>query len=303
MPATLVANKTRLHVRLIGAAQQPTLLMIQGLGMQLTDWPRALLAALSQHYRLVVFDNRDYGRSSLHGPAIDSALRESDFPFASVPPGQAPYSLHDMAADAFGLMDMLRIERAHVLGFSMGGMIAQIMAAQHPDRVCSLVSLMSSGGQAALPANGPGSRALAQMIVHVADRVRLIQHMIAAQRIWAGPHHEIERKTVARHLELSYRRCYRPAGIHRQALAHASAGDRSDLLQRIRCPSLVIHGEADPIIPSSFAETAARLIAGSRLIMLPDAAHDLHPALLPRLSAAILAHLRAADEAGLVHLG
>jgi pimeloyl-ACP methyl ester carboxylesterase len=303
MPAILVANNTRLHVRLVGPAHGPALLMIQGLGMQMTDWPRALLAALSQHHRLVLFDNRDYGRSTSCGPAIDPALREADYPFAPVPQAKAPYSLHDMAADALGLMDALRIDCADVLGFSMGGMIAQIMAAQHPDRVRSLVSLMSSGGQAALPADTLGSQALARMIVHVPDRARLIRQMTAAQRLWSGPHYEIDPNAVARHLELSYRRCYRPAAIHRQALAYASAGDRSDLLRRIRCPSLVIHGKADPIIPLCFAEAAARLIPGARLLTLSDAAHDLHPTLLPRLSAAIRDHLGSASDMRFIHFG
>lgn len=302
MPSILANNK-RLHVRLVGPAYKPALLMIQGLGMQMTDWPRALLAGLSQQHRLILFDNRDYGRSGLCGPAIDPALRETDYPFAPVSPAKVPYSLYDMAADALGLMDALCIERADVVGFSMGGMIAQIMAAQRPDRVRSLVSLMSSGGQAALPAHTSGAHALARMIVHVPDRARLIAQMTAAQLLWSGPHHQINAKVVARHLEFSYRRCYRPAAIHRQALAYASAGERSDLLRRIQCPSLVIHGEADPVIPLSFAEAAARLIPRSRFIALPDAAHDLHPEVLPRISAAILDHLDASREARLVHSG
>lgn len=296
MPIISVADDTRLHARLIGPAHRPALLMIQGLGMQATDWPRALLGALAAHRCLILFDNRDYGRSSLCGPAIDPTLRETDYPFAPIAPTEAPYSLHDMAVDALRLLDALRIERADVLGFSMGGMIGQIMAAQWPGRVRALVSLMSSGGQAVLPADTPGARALARMIVHVPDRARLIRLMTDAQRLWSGPHHAIAAKAVARHLELGYRRCYRPAAIHRQAVAYASAGDRSDLLRRIRCRSLVIHGAADPVIPLSFAEAAARLIPGSHMLTLPDGAHDLHPALLPRLSAAILAHLGTAAD-------
>jgi proline iminopeptidase len=303
MPSSiLVATNVRLHVRLIGSAHNPALLMIQGLGMQMTDWPGALLTALSQHRRVILFDNRDYGRSSSCGPAIDPTLREADYPFAPVSPAKAPYSLHDMAADALGLMDALRIERADVLGFSMGGMIAQIMAARYPDRVRKLVSLMSSGGQASLPADTPGAQALAWMIVHVPDRAQLIRQMTGAQSLWSGPHHEIDATAAARRLELSYRRCYRPAAIHRQALAYASAGDRSALLRRVRCPSLVIHGVADPIIPLSFAEAAARLIPGARLLTLPDAGHDLHPALLPRICTAIRDHLDSAADLGSAHV-
>ncbi|WP_119303796.1 alpha/beta fold hydrolase [Dongia deserti] len=294
MPAIVIGSSMRLHVRMIGSADHSPLLLIQGLGMQMTDWPGTLLAALSQHHRLVLFDNRDYGRSSPCGPAIDPALRESDYPFAPVAPERAPYSLYDMAADALSLLDALRIDSAHVMGFSMGGMIAQIMAAQWPDRVRSLVSLMSSGGQPVLLDDMPGAQFLARMIVHVPDRARLIRRMVAAQSAWTGPHHVIDPRIVVRRLELGYRRCYRPAAIHRQALAYASAGDRSSLLRCIRCPSLVIHGGADPIIPLAFAEAAARLIPGASLMVLPDAAHDLHPAVVPRLSAAILAHLAVA---------
>jgi pimeloyl-ACP methyl ester carboxylesterase len=302
MPTIRAANSTHLHVRLVGPERAPALLMIQGLGMQMTDWPRALLIALAERYRLVLFDNRDYGRSSPCGPAIDPSLSEADYPFAPVSPSDAPHSLYDMAADVLGLLDALQIERAHVLGFSMGGMIAQILAAQQPDRVCSLISLMSSGGQAILPATVPASRTLARMIVHVPDRVHLICQMVAAQRVWSGPRHAIDPQRAARHMELSCRRCYRPAAIYRQALAYASAGARFDLLRRIHCPALVIHGELDPVIPLTFAETARQLIPRSRFIALPDAAHDLHPAVLPRVSAAILDHLDSAKETRLVRL-
>ena len=298
---TIHANATQLHVRLIGPAHAPALLMIQGLGMQLTDWPRALLAALAARYRLILFDNRDYGRSAPCGPATDPALGTADYPFAPVPPSGASYSLQDMVADALGLLDALHIERAHVLGFSMGGMIAQILAARYPDRVRSLISLMSSGGQAVLPPTIPAARTLAQMIVHVADRGRLVRQMIAAQQVWSGPRHAIDPNRVARHLELSFRRCYRPAGIYRQALAYASAGTRFDLLRRIHSPALVIHGALDPVIPLAFAETAWRLMPGSHHLVLPDAAHDLHPDILPRVAEAVLGHLDIAAKDRLVH--
>ena len=297
MPTIRVANDTRLHVRLIGPENAPALLMIQGLGMQSTDWPRSLLAALAVRYRLILFDNRDYGRSSACGPAVDPALCEGDYPFLPIAPQAAPYSLHDMAADAVGLLDALRIAEAHVLGFSMGGMIAQILAAQHPGRVRSLTSLMSSAGQAVLPASIPAAWTLAQMIVDVPDRAQLIGRAVAAQCVWSGPCHAIDADRVARRSMLGFRRCYRPAAVFRQALAYASAGERFDLLRRIRCPTLVIHGALDPVIPLAFAVAARDLIPGSRLVTLPDAAHDLHPAVLSRLRAAILDHLHVAERA------
>lgn len=298
MPLIRANNEIHLRIRSLGSQRRPALLMIQGLGMQITDWPRALLAELAGHHRLILFDNRDYGRSSPCGRAGDPALTEADYPFEPVPTSRAPYSLFDMAADAIGLLDALQIECAHVLGFSLGGMVAQLLAAGHPDRVLSLVSLMSSGGQAVLPASIPAARTLSQMIVHTMDRAHLIQQMVAAQRVWSGPRHEIDANRVARHLDLGYRRCYRPAAIYRQALAYASAGERFDLLRRIRCPTLIIHGEIDPIIPLGFAERASQLIPGSRFMAIPDAAHDLHPALLPRISAAVRDHLEFSGQDG-----
>jgi len=277
---TLLANNIRLHLRELGPRGAPALLLVQGLGMQITDWPQALLNRLARRYRVILFDNRDYGRSQLCGPAIDPALSEADYPFAPVALERAIYSLRDMALDTLGVLDALGIAHAHVLGFSMGGMIAQMLAALHPGRVLSLVSLMSSGGQAVIPAavipvDAPAARALARMIVHVPDRAGLIAQSLEAAQIWAGPHHVLDAKRAARHIELGLRRCYRPAAIHRQALAYASAGERFALLRRIACPTLILHGGADPLIPPAFARQAHLLIPGSRFLVLPDAAHDL----------------------------
>lgn len=298
MPA-IVANSMRLHVRVIAPRAAPAALpalLIQGLGMQVTDWPRAMLTALARDRRVILFDNRDYGRSQPCGPAIDPALREADYPFAPVAAGRAPYSLFDMADDALGVLDVLGVRRAHVVGFSLGGMVAQILAARHPARVASLVSLMSSGGQAAIPAEVPAAQPLARMIVHQPDRGALIAQAIAAQRIWSGPGAPFDARRAARHAMLSYRRCYRPAAIHRQALAYAAAGERFDLLRRIRVPTLIAHGALDPVIPPAFARVAQRLIAGSRLIELPDAAHDLGGAVAAAIAPEILALWAAAER-------
>lgn len=290
---TLLANTMRLHVRTLGLRDGPALLMIQGLGMQITDWPRALLAALARTHRVIVFDNRDYGRSQLCGPAIDPALTEDDYPFAPVAPQLAPYNLFDMAADGMALLDALGVAQAHVLGFSLGGMVAQVMAATCPDRVLTLTSLMSSGGQPVIPADTPGARHLARMIVPVADRAELIRRSVEAELIWSGPVQKIDSRRAARHLEHSFRRCYRPAAIHRQALAYAASGARFDLLRRIACPTLILHGALDPVIPPGFAREGARLIPGARLVMLETGAHALSPAVLARIAPEICRHLES----------
>ncbi|HET6620516.1 MAG TPA: alpha/beta hydrolase [Dongiaceae bacterium] len=293
----IAANGVALRARIFGPSGAPALLMIQGLGMQLTDWPRPLLARLAERYRIVLYDNRDYGRSQPCGPAIDRSLCAADYPFEPVPPERAPYSLYDLAEDARALLNAFGIERAHVAGFSLGGMIAQVLAARHPHRVRSLTSLMSSMGQPVLPASAPAARLLGQMIVDVPDRTRLVAQSLAAQRVWAGGAHGIDAAKAARHFALSYRRCYRPAAIYRQALAYASAGERSGLLRAIRCPTLVIHGERDPLIPPAYALEARRLVPEARILLLPDGSHDLHPALLPRLATAMLDHLARSDAA------
>ncbi|HVZ01049.1 MAG TPA: alpha/beta fold hydrolase [Dongiaceae bacterium] len=268
----------RLHVQAVGDGRAPPVLLIQGLGQQLIDWPGELIAALAANRRVILCDNRDAGLSPLFGPAADPALTESDFPESdgSAAAG-APYTLHDMAEDARAVLDRLGIERADVVGYSMGGMIAQILAAEHPARVRRLVSLMSSDGAPAIDATPRAWQAMARSITCRGERERRIDMLTDDAAVYRGPHLAFDRGEVRRHVAAALDRADRPAGILRQALAVGGSGDRRALLPRIACPTLVVHGSDDPVIACAQGRRAAALIPAARLEILDRAGHDFAP--------------------------
>jgi proline iminopeptidase len=271
-----------LHAIIDGKRGGTPVVLLTGLGQQAIDWPDNLVSALVDLGCYVVRpDNRDAGLSPLCGPAEIAGLTAVDFPLdaASVP---APvYRFKDMAGDVLALMDRLDIAAAHVMGFSMGGMIAQFLAATAAQRVLSLTSLMSSGGQELVESRPEAWNAMARSICAVADpRERLWQYVEDAM-IYAGSAYPHAPEGLRSHAQAVIERGYRPAGIWRQALAVRHAGDRRDLLRAIAAPTLIVHGTEDNCIALHQAEEGHRLIAGSRLLLLEGAGHDLHPDLVP----------------------
>jgi pimeloyl-ACP methyl ester carboxylesterase len=273
---------------------RPAVLLVMGLGMQLTAWPPEMLAALdAAGFRVVCFDNRDAGLTT----AFD-ALGKPNLLWASlkyklgmVP--AAPYSLEDMAADALGVLDGLQIAQAHVVGVSMGGMIAQRIVLAAPQRVLSLTSIMSSSGARGLPQATPQvmqamlSRPSGSSVeAGVAHSVRLFQTI-------GSPAYPTPEAELRARVEASLQRSFRPAGILRQMMAIVADAGRAALLGRITAPTLVIHGKADPLVPFACGEDTARRIPGARLVAIEGMGHDLPPEPVRQILAALIPHLKA----------
>jgi len=213
-------------------------------------------------------------------------------------PVRAPYDLGDLTADAAGLLDALGLRSAHIVGVSMGGMIAQMLAANHPDRVRTLVSIMSSSGHRGLPQPGVGLRlALIRRPEPGAGRDRIIEATIALYRRLASPDYPPDDQLLRAQVAGDFDRSYYPAGAARQLLAILASGSRVPILGRITAPTLILHGAADPLIPVAAAYDLHHRIPGSRLEVFRGMGHDLPRALVPSLTGEIVDHIRRAGAA------
>lgn len=275
-----------------GPADGEPLLLIAGLGVQMIRWTDEFCALLAgRGFRVIRCDNRDAGRST----RLDGAPVPAMADLARGQFGDVAYTLHDMAADALGLLDRLGIARAHVAGRSMGGMIAQILAARHPDRVASLTAIMSSTGNPALPP--PAPQAMAALTRPApdprVDRDGYLDHAVAAARAIASPGFPFD---PAAHRALALAelgRGYNPVGFGRQIAAIAATGDLRPLSRTITAPTLIIHGADDPLIPPACGRDIAATIPGARLMVIDGMGHDLPPALYPAVAVAIAELTRA----------
>jgi pimeloyl-ACP methyl ester carboxylesterase len=277
------ANGIDIEYESFGRDGDPLILMIMGFGAQLIFWPESLCEGLAaKGFRVVRFDNRDIGKSThLAGQATPDPRAL----LAEVMSGRqpdVPYTLSDMADDVVGLMDALGVERAHVVGASMGGMIAQLVAINHPERTKSLVSIMSTTGRRDLPL---GKREALETLFRPpksSSRDDLIEMSILVQRTLAGPgfpRTEAEMRATA---ELRTDRApYDPAGLARQSAALIAAPPRNAMLKAVRCPALVLHGADDPVIPPAAGKDTAESISGAELIVVPGMGHDFGPPLVP----------------------
>ena len=260
----------------LGRRGDPAIVMIRGLGTQLIEWSPMLLDGLAGGgLEVVVFDNRDAGLSSeMNGAA-----------------GTPPYRLEDMAGDVVGLLDHLRIERAHVFGISMGGMIAQHVAIAHPQRCRSLISVMSSTGNPDLP---PPSAQMRARLVESADTPEALIALNAENRAVFGspayPESLQERVAAARS---AYQRSHRPAGVARQMQAVIADGSRVARLRMLAVPTLVIHGADDPLIPVAAGLDTAAVIPDARLEVVPGMGHKIPDALAARITDVLLRFVRA----------
>ncbi|MEP6786289.1 MAG: alpha/beta hydrolase [Sphingomonadales bacterium] len=292
------ANNIDLFYKDRGAPDAPVILLIMGLGTQLTAWPKTFVKALKKAgFRVIRYDNRDIGKSThLHdapSPNLLWAMAAKRFGL-SVPLG---YSLDDMADDAVALMDELGIPAAHVVGASMGGMIAQIMAAKAPERVLSLTSIMSSSGAPGLP--GPALQVRKALLAPRSARPpRATATARRARTLELVSFPDAARKPDAFRsmAERDFDRAYNPMGTRRQLLAIIADGSRADRLARVQAPTLVVHGAADPLIPLACSEDIVRRIPGARLEVIDEMAHDLPPSQMPRLAELIVGHARSAEE-------
>jgi pimeloyl-ACP methyl ester carboxylesterase len=290
------ANGVELAYDEFGDPEAPTILLIMGLGTQMIAWSEEFCEGLARRgYRVVRFDNRDIGLSQkMEGASAPGMLKLAAFSRLKLPL-KVPYKLHDMAEDAIGLLDALDIQSAHVVGASMGGMIAQLMAGLFPYRVLSLTSIMSTSGCRSLP--GIDREVSMHMVRRPAktDAEALQQHAMRTWRLIGSPAYQLSDQALREKLERSYRRSYYPPGYLRQMAAIMASGDRVSVLKKVQAPTLVIHGKSDRLVPVSGGIDTARHVRGARLELIEGMGHDMPQQLLPHFIELIGSH---ADNAG-----
>lgn len=291
-------NGLTIEYESIGEPSAAAILLVMGLGMQLVSWPDSFCRDLAARgFRVIRFDNRDCGLSTRFAAAGRPNLA---LVVAASWLGRRirlPYELADMAADAVALLDALAIERAHVVGASMGGMIAQLLAVLHPRRVASLTSIMSTTGNRRVGRPRPAAlRALMSRPREATDVAAVVEHLVGVFGVIGSPRYPADAAELRRRVETSVRRGYHPDGTARQLAAVISSGDRRRQLARIAAPTLVIHGADDPLVPLAAGRDTAAHIPGARLMVMPGMGHDLPAPLLPELARVIADHCSAADR-------
>ena len=269
-----------------GDARNPAVLLVMGLGMHIAAWPQALVQTLvGRGLRVIAIDNRDVGWStSMDSLGVPSLFKTTLRYWAGLPI-DAPYRLHDMAVDAVTLLDALAIERAAWVGISMGGMIAQLAAALHAPRVTRLVSLMSTSGEPRfLRPRARALKALLRRTPRGADIDALARHLADTLTIIGSRRLERDPDELFAYCRAHVTRASNPPGFVRQLVAIAASGPRSALLPTIAAPTLVIHGDDDPLVPIAGGRHVARLIPGARIEVIQDLGHDLPSVLMPRIT-------------------
>jgi pimeloyl-ACP methyl ester carboxylesterase len=277
-----------LHYEQHGARANPTVLMIHGLTCQLIHWPRAFIDRIAAAgYRVVTFDNRDVGRST---KLDDHDVGSVETVMRNARTLTAPYGVADMADDAIALLDYLGQSGAHLIGLSMGGMIAQRAALDHPARVFSLTSIMSSTSDSDLPG---GNRSAFDAFVSTppTKRAAAIAHNANGWRVLGGPHYDSCKVGLARLAEAAYDRGASASGAARQVLAILQAAPRGADLRRLDVPALVIHGAADPLVPLAAGERTAECLKNSRLAVFAKLGHDLPDPLIEDIAEEVIRHL------------
>ncbi|MFD8019460.1 alpha/beta hydrolase [Streptomyces lavendulae] len=284
-------SKIEIAYERFGDPHDPAVLLVMGIALQMLGWPEGFCAELaSRGVQVIRFDNRDVGLSS-------------HFPDAPVPDvraalagdlSSASYTLSDMAADSVGLLDALDIDGAHVVGLSMGGAIAQTMALEHPDRVRSLTSLMSTTGD--LSVGRPKPEALGALAAPVATaREEVVERMVRTVRVLGSPGFPFDEAAVRDRAARSYDRSHDPLGVARQAVASIAAGDRTERLRALTVPTLVIHGADDPMCDVSGGRATADAVPGAEFVTFEGMGHDLPRALWPEIASLITGLVRRAE--------
>lgn len=291
----IVANGLGIEVDDQGPPTGDPLLLVMGLGMQLTAWPEPFVQMLvSRGFRVIRLDNRDAGLSAGFDHAGVPNVPMAAMRYTLRLPVTAPYGIADMAADAVGVLDALGIQRAHICGASLGGMVAQHVAARHAQRVKSLALIMTTSGARHLPQ--PSLRVRAALLSRPSgrDAEAVVKHMEGLMSVIGSPAFPPEPAVQRERLHGMVKRAWRPKGTVRQLVAVAADGDRSALLAQIQAPTRVIHGEADPLVPVAAGRDLLSRIAGAQGDFIPGMGHDLPAQLWPRLADGIADNARRA---------
>lgn len=293
--AQATANGIRIAYDTFGESSLPALLLIAGNGAQMLFWDAAFCERLARTGLFVIrFDNRDAGLSTKFEEAGIPDIMATIKAAMEGKTVESAYSLEDMADDSVGLLAALGIEKAHICGASMGGMIAQVVASRHPEQVLSLTSIMSSTGNPGLPQGKP--EAIAAVVAPPPEeREAYIEHNVHTwRRIWS-PGFPFEEERARAFLEKSYDRSYYPQGMARQNAALMASGDRRPSLASIKAPTLVIHGADDPLMPVEAGKETARMIPGARLLIIPGMGHDMPKGAWAEIVRAIAQHTKQAN--------
>jgi pimeloyl-ACP methyl ester carboxylesterase len=275
----------------IGDPSDRPLLLVMGLGMQLIHWDRELCEQFAERgFHVIRFDNRDAGLSTKIDAPVPNVMR-----LMAGAPTRVPYLLKHMAADTLGLLDHLDVERAHVVGTSMGGMIAQTLAIRNPERVLSLGSMLSTTGDRRV--GTPKLRVWSILMRRAPhDRDAYIEYFLRVFRMIGSPAYPPDEERSRELAAATYDRCHHPAGTGRQLGAIMASGSRTADLRRLDVPTVVIHGEADPLVPLRAGVATARAIPEAQLIKVPGMGHDMPRPLWPTFVDAITKNADRAAE-------
>lgn len=290
-------NGIQIEYETFGNRSDRPLLLIMGLGGQMIHWDDALCLDLAERGHFVIrFDNRDVGLSTKFDQAGIPDLMEI---FGKIAQGEKilpPYTLEDMADDAVGLLEVLGIQKAHVCGMSMGGMIAQTIAIRHPKQLLSLISIYSTTGNPRVPPPTPEA-SLVLIAPPPNEREGNIEHMLGVFKTLSGPGFPVDEPWTRKMMAESYDRCFCPQGTGRQLLAILSQKNRVPALAKVAVPTLVIHGTDDPLVSVEGGKDTAQAVPGAELILIEGMGHDLpHGGAWLRIIGLIDAHTRKANQ-------
>lgn len=269
-PVTVPTNGISVAYQTFGDPSARPLLLVMGLATQMLAWHEEFCGRLvDAGYYVIRFDNRDIGLSThFHDAGMPNLQR-----LFSEPATTAAYRLEDMADDAFGLLDALGIDAADVVGASMGGMIAQTMAIRRPERVRSLTSIMSTPS----PWIGPPTQEAAAVLLAPAAKSRdeVVERAVQTYRVIGSPDYPLDEEELRGISGIGYDRAYDPAGVVRQLAAIHASGDRTEALRNVEVPTVVLHGEADPLVQLAGGQATAEAVPGARLVTYPGMGHNM----------------------------
>ena len=290
--AQLTANGITIEYDAFGDRGGRPLLLVMGLGAQMTRWRPEFCGLLADEGHYVIrFDNRDTGLSHKFHEAGVPNMAQIFMQAQAGEPVSAPYTLDDMADDAVGVLDALEIDRAHVCGASMGGMIVQTMALRHGQRLRSMVSIMSSTGNPDLPKATPA--ASAALISPAGTRLEeVLDRAVSISRVIGSPAYPDDEAALRARARADFERAFYPVGVARQMAAIAASGNRRPHLSRVTTPTLVIHGKDDPLVPLAGGIDTHEAIHGSRLEVFEGMGHDLPEPLWADIVRLIAEHTR-----------